>query len=128
MGWASASVLLVLSRRRRLFGVENGPNRFRPGRLSDVALTWFNVRVVKNWQVALMKISDFTCSSCASSYEVAESMSAEGSPGRAECVVCGALLEAWQEPRMKAYRLVLAPKHKYPQIPVPPSPPRCIVA
>jgi hypothetical protein len=28
-------------------GVENGPNRFRPGRLSDVALTWFNLRVVK---------------------------------------------------------------------------------
>jgi hypothetical protein len=75
-----------------------------------------------------MKISDFTCPSCASSYEVAESMSLEGSPGRAECVVCGGLLETWQEPRMKAYRLVLAPEHKYPRVPVPPSPAPSIVA
>src|ERR1700682_5226331 len=48
-------------------------------------------------------------------------VSAQGSPGRAECVVCGGLLESWQEPRMKAYRLVLAPEHKYPRIPAPPS-------
>ena len=63
-----------------------------------------------------MKISDFACPSCAASYEVAESMSAKGSPGRAECTICGRLLEAWQEPKMKAYRLVLSPEHKYPHI------------
>ncbi len=67
-----------------------------------------------------MKISDFTCASCGSAYQVAESMSVVGSPGRAECSVCGALLEAWQQPRMKAYRLVLAPEHKYPRIAPPP--------
>jgi hypothetical protein len=55
-------------------------------------------------------------------------MSAQGSPGRAECVVCGGLLESWQEPKMKAYRLVLAPEHKYPRIPAPPSPIRSIIA
>jgi hypothetical protein len=75
-----------------------------------------------------MKISDFNCPSCASSYEVAESMSVKGSPGRAECIVCGALLESWQEPKIKAYRLVLAPEYKYPQVPVPPSPTPSIVA
>jgi uncharacterized Zn finger protein len=74
-----------------------------------------------------MKISDFTCPACGSSYEVAESVSAQGSPGRAECVVCGTLLESWQEPKMKAYRLVLAPEHKYPRIPAPPSPIRSII-
>jgi transcription elongation factor Elf1 len=69
-----------------------------------------------------MKISDFACPSCGASYEVAESMSAEGSPGRAECTICGQLLESWQEPKIKAYRLVLSSEHKYPHIPAPPSP------
>jgi hypothetical protein len=69
-----------------------------------------------------MKISDFTCASCASSYEVAESMSVAGSPGRAECTVCGAVLACWQEPKLRAYRLVLSPELKYPHIPAPPSP------
>jgi hypothetical protein len=49
-------------------------------------------------------------------------MSAEGSPGRAECTICGQLLESWQEPKIKAYRLVLSPEYKYPHIPAPPSP------
>jgi uncharacterized Zn finger protein len=69
-----------------------------------------------------MIISDFSCPSCQSRYEVAESISAQGSPGRAECSVCGALLEAWQQPKMKAYRLILAPEHKYPRVQTPPSP------
>ncbi|THD45833.1 MAG: hypothetical protein E8A46_28165 [Bradyrhizobium sp.] len=69
-----------------------------------------------------MKISDFTCSWCASVYEVAESMSAKGRPGRAECVVCGKLLESWQEPKLKAYRLVMPLEQKYKSIPAPPSP------
>jgi len=72
--------------------------------------------------VAGMKISDFNCTACGSSYQVAESISAQGSPGRAECSVCGALLESWDEPRIKAYRLVLAPEHKYPRVTVPPPP------
>jgi hypothetical protein len=32
-----------------------------------------------------LKISDFTCPSCISAYEVAESSSTEANPGRADC-------------------------------------------
>ena len=81
-----------------------------------------NATVVKDAYPALMKISDFNCPFCASSYEVAESHSATGSPGRVECTVCGKVLDSWQQPRLKAYRLVLPPEHKYPRIPAPPSP------
>ncbi|MGB6400239.1 MAG: zinc-ribbon domain-containing protein [Bradyrhizobium sp.] len=69
-----------------------------------------------------MKMSDVTCPSCAASYELAESMSAKGNPGRATCSVCGGVLASWPEPRLRAYRLVLPPEHKYPSVPVPPSP------
>jgi hypothetical protein len=69
-----------------------------------------------------MKISDITGPSCASVYEVAESFSAEGSPGRAECTVCGKLLESWQAPKLRAYRLVMSPERKYRHIPAPPPP------
>jgi hypothetical protein len=69
-----------------------------------------------------MKISDFTCPFGGSSYEVAESMSVGGSPGRVECTVCGHFMESWQEPRLRAYRLVLSPELKYPRVPAPPSP------
>jgi len=76
----------------------------------------------KTDHVAAMKISDITCSSCLASYEVAESISVEGSPGRAQCRVCGGLLASWQEPKLRAYRLVLQPQAKYSNVPVPPSP------
>ena len=69
-----------------------------------------------------MRISDVTCTSCTSVYQVAESLSAQGSPGRAECTVCGNFLESWQEPKLRAYRLVMPLKHKYKPIPAPPSP------
>lgn len=69
-----------------------------------------------------MKMSDITCSSCLASYEVAESVSATGSPGRAHCTVCGELLASWQEPKLRAYRLILSPELKYSRVPVPPSP------
>jgi hypothetical protein len=72
--------------------------------------------------VAPMKMSDITCPSCLASYEVAESTSAEGSPGRAQCRICGGLLASWQEPKLRAYRLVLPPQQKYSNVPVPPSP------
>jgi hypothetical protein len=68
-----------------------------------------------------MRISDFSCQSCASVYQVAESSSAEGSPGRAECAVCGKLLESWEEPQLKAYRLVIPLEQKLKFIAVPPS-------
>jgi hypothetical protein len=72
--------------------------------------------------VAAMKISGITCPSCLASYEVAESTSAEGSPGSARCRVCGGLLASWQEPKLRAYRLILRPEHIYSNVPVPPSP------
>src|SRR5665647_230651 len=76
----------------------------------------------KSVYLSFMKISDFTCPSCASVYEVAESLSAGGSPGRAECTVCGKLLESWQAPKLRAYRLVMSLEHKYRHCPAPPSP------
>ena len=57
-----------------------------------------------------MKISDIVCPSCLASYEVAESTSVKGSPGRAECSVCGALLASWQESKLRAYRLTSPPE------------------
>jgi len=44
----------------------------------------------------------FTCAFCVSVYEVAESSSAPGNPGGPKCVVCGKLLESWQNLRLKA--------------------------
>ncbi len=67
-----------------------------------------------------MKISDVRCESCGSLYEVAESVSAQGRAGSAECTICGQTMESWQQPRLRAYRLVVSPAHKYPQIPAPP--------
>jgi len=69
-----------------------------------------------------MKISDLCCQSCLSVYQVAESLSAAGGPGQVECAVCGKLLEVWQEPRLRAYRLVMPLEHKYGSVPAPPSP------
>jgi uncharacterized Zn finger protein len=69
-----------------------------------------------------MKLSDFTCPSCGAAYEVAESISAKGKPGRAECIVCGGLLDSWQAPKMIAYRLASPAEHKYSRVPVPPPP------
>jgi hypothetical protein len=71
-----------------------------------------------------MKIFDFSCQSCSSVYQVAESLSAAGRPGQADCAVCGKLLEVWQEPRLRAYRLVMPLEHKYQSVAAPPSPVR----
>jgi uncharacterized Zn finger protein len=69
-----------------------------------------------------MKISDLSCPSCASAYEVAESDSTVGRPGRAECKTCGQILDIWQDSKLRAYRLVLSPEHKYRLVVPPPSP------
>jgi hypothetical protein len=68
-----------------------------------------------------MRISDLTCPSCGASYQAAEATSVLGWPGEARCVTCGALLDRWQEPKLKAFRLIIAPEHRYPTLPVPPS-------
>jgi predicted Zn finger-like uncharacterized protein len=90
--------------------------------LHGVALICFNASVDKSIMLVSMKISDIACPSCRAAYEVAESLSAKGSPGRVQCTVCGELLASWQEPKLKAYRLILPPEHKYSTVPVPPSP------
>jgi uncharacterized Zn finger protein len=69
-----------------------------------------------------MKMSDVTCPSCLAAYEVAESVSMKGSPGRAQCTICGELLASWEEPKLRAYRLILPSEHKYSSVRVPPSP------
>ena len=92
------------------------------GGLYGVPLIWFNELAREIHDLCSMKISDISCPSCLASYEVAESILMRGSPGRAQCTICGRLLASWEEPRLRAYRLTLAPDHKYPRIPVPPSP------
>jgi len=64
-----------------------------------------------------MKISDVTCLGCGSSYEVAEATSVRGTPGQAKCAMCGELLETWQEPKLKAFRLVMSSEHRYARVP-----------
>jgi hypothetical protein len=71
-----------------------------------------------------MRISDVNCPSCAASYELAESISTTGNPGRAQCSICGNLIASWQEPKLRAYRLVMTPERKYSNVPVPPPPGR----
>jgi len=118
-GWSE----LANARRHRASArdKENFPTGLLTG-LLGVALIAFDEPVGKIDHVAAMKISDITCPSCLASYEVAESTSAEGSPGSAQCRICGGLLASWQEPKLRAYRLILQPEHKYSNVPVPPSP------
>jgi hypothetical protein len=68
-----------------------------------------------------MRISNVTRLFCWASYEAAEATSVLGWPGEARCVICGALLDRWQEPKLKAFRLVIAAQHRYPTVSVPPS-------
>jgi hypothetical protein len=64
------------------------------------------------WQSEFMKISETICPSCQTLYEVAEAISVKGQPGRQHCSVCGDLIASWQEPKLRAYRLVLPPRHR----------------
>ena len=65
-----------------------------------------------------MKIRDINCSVCGAAYQVAESASMAGEPGRQECVMCGHTLDRWDTPKLKAFRMELAPYHKYAHVPV----------
>jgi len=66
-----------------------------------------------------MKMSSLTCPHCHAVYEVAEALSVAGPPGRVDCSICGTPLAAWDEPRLRAFRLVIAPERKYPRVPAP---------
>jgi len=70
-----------------------------------------------------MKISDVVCSSCGTAYQVAEAASVPGEPGQASCAMCGNLLERWNTPKLRAFRLVMSPAHRYARVPVPPVSP-----
>jgi len=68
-----------------------------------------------------MKMFTITCPNCQAVYEVAESTSAAGCPGRAVCAICDAFMTSWQEPKLRAFRLVSQqPEDKYPRVPTPP--------
>jgi hypothetical protein len=53
---------------------------------------------------------------------MAEAVSVPGGPGEEKCVLCGAVLAQWQEPRLRAIRLVMAAEHRYARVPAPPAP------
>ena len=61
-----------------------------------------------------MKISDFKCRTCGSCYLMAESSTGRGRPGLETCSVCGDIMAEWKEPRLKAFKLVMAPTATYP--------------
>ena len=58
----------------------------------------------------------------AANFAIAAMIARSGSPGHVECAVCGKALANWTTPSFRAYRLELAPEHKYVRVPTPPSP------
>ncbi|MBA7484261.1 MAG: hypothetical protein DI543_00720 [Bradyrhizobium icense] len=64
-----------------------------------------------------MKITGITCSCCGAAYEVAEAASVQGRTGQETCVLCGAVVARWNEPRLRAVRLVMATEHRYARVP-----------
>jgi hypothetical protein len=68
-----------------------------------------------------MKITSITCSACGAAYEVAEAASVQGRTGEEKCVLCGAVVARWNEPRLRAVRLVMAAEHRYARVPAPPA-------
>jgi hypothetical protein len=67
-----------------------------------------------------MKISDIFCPACGAAYEMAEALTIDGPAGRETCAVCGQTLASWDDHRLKAFRLVVAPESKYATVPVSP--------
>jgi hypothetical protein len=68
-----------------------------------------------------MKITSITCSCCGAAYELAEAASVQGSAGEEKCVLCGAVVARWNEPRLRAVRLVMATEHRYTRVPASPA-------
>jgi hypothetical protein len=68
-----------------------------------------------------MIFTDITCE-CGASYSRAESTTLKGASGRFACSACGELIESWDEPKKRAYRLIIAPERMYAHPHVPPSP------
>ena len=68
-----------------------------------------------------MKITGINCSSCGATYEMAEAASVQGGPGRENCAVCGVVLAQWQEPSLRAFRLVMSTERRYARVDAPPA-------
>jgi hypothetical protein len=68
-----------------------------------------------------MNISDVNCG-CGASYRCAESSTLSGAPGQFVCACCGALVESWDRPSERAYRLVISRENLYLHPEPPPSP------
>ncbi|MBR1219541.1 hypothetical protein JQ557_16165 [Bradyrhizobium sp. U87765 SZCCT0131] len=68
-----------------------------------------------------MIVSDVTCE-CGAFYRRAEASSLTGHSGQFRCSCCGALVESWEKPKARVYRLVIAPERLYQHPHVPPSP------
>jgi hypothetical protein len=52
---------------------------------------------------------------------MAEAVSVQGNPGQEKCSICGAVLAQWQEPKLRAFRLITPAAQRYPRVPVPPG-------
>jgi hypothetical protein len=64
-----------------------------------------------------MRMYEITCSACGASFDVAESETVVGSPGQKNCSACGNVLTSWGDRKLKAFRLVMSPKHRYALVP-----------
>jgi len=70
-----------------------------------------------------MKISDVSCRECGSTYQMAVSNLALGSPGQFECSVCGSALTSWKDSSLRAFRLEMSSQHRYSHVALPPVSP-----
>jgi hypothetical protein len=68
-----------------------------------------------------MIITDVNCE-CGASYRRAESNTLRGAPGQFFCSCCGGLVETWDRPSERAYRLAIAVDRLYQHPKPPPSP------
>jgi len=68
-----------------------------------------------------MIVSDVACQ-CGASYWRAEASSLKGNCGQFHCACCGALVESWDQPKARVYRLVISTERLYQHPKPPPSP------
>jgi hypothetical protein len=94
----------------------------RAGNVGDAALQTYRGEFEET-----MIISDVNCT-CGASYRRAESNTLSGQAGEFACMCCGVVLESWNEPRRRAYRLVTSTERLYVHPKPPPSPWRASAA
>lgn len=67
-----------------------------------------------------MIVSDVECK-CGAFYRRAEASSLTGSRGQFFCACCGVLVESWDQPSARVYRLMISPERLYQHPKPPPS-------